>query len=81
MKLADLRKKLRHSESRALGQKPLKGSREHRLLVDLEKLELVILSANGYYMIRDKGRAALEDRARHARSVEQNIAPIFKGER
>lgn len=52
--------------ARALGMKPLKGSREHRLLGCLERLEMVILSANGYYMIRDKGRQALQERREQA---------------
>ena len=61
-----------------LGQKPLKGSREERLNQALEKLELVIQSANGYYMIRDKGRSQLAWKARHAASVESNILPMIK---
>lgn len=61
-----------------LGQKPLKGSREERLNRLLEKLELVIQSANGYYMIRDAGRSQLAFQARHAASVEANIVPMIK---
>lgn len=62
-------------------RRPLNGSRELRLLQALEKLNFVVVSANGYYMIRSEGRDYLEWFRRHQASVMANIVPILTGKR